>query len=366
MENIMQSVTAFIDINALVHNIKIIKKITNSKIIAIVKANAYGHGILKIAKTIKNLVDAFGISRVQEGIILRTNGINNKILLLEDFFETDELFDLINYKIDIVLQRIEQLELLEKCQFNKPINIWMKLDTGLHRLGIKPREAEKFYQRLLSKKFINKPINIISHFSSADDEDKLSITQKELESFNKFTQDKPGDRSIAASAGILLWPKSHFEWIRPGIILYGISPKENNYGKDYGLLPVMRLQSNLIAITKHNKGDTIGYGGIWTSEYNTHIGIISIGYADGYPRNIIPGTPVIINDRKVPIVGRVSMDLISVNLGANIKDKINDPVTIWGHEILPIEEIAKCANTSNYDLTTKLTSRVLFKYFKDK
>ncbi|MFP3014584.1 MAG: alanine racemase [Arsenophonus sp.] len=358
----MKAITAIIRRYALRYNLQRVKEIApNSYITAIVKANAYGHGLLETALTVKDLVDGFGVARIDEAIILREGGITKPILLLEGFFDLDELLHVTKYTIDVVVQSIEQLEILEHSKLEKQIKVWMKIDTGLHRLGFRPEKAEIFYSRLIACKNIKNPINIISHFSYTDELNIQVNSNQELVSFNSFVKNKPGKKSIAASIGILLCKSSHFDFVRPGIMMYGASPCKRKKGKDFGLMPAMTLKSNLIAIRKHKIGESVGYGGIWISKHNTNIGVVSIGYGDGYPSNITSGTPVLINGRKVPIVGRVCMDMISVDLGVRSSDTVGDEVIIWG-DLLPVEEIAEYTGASNYELLAKLTSRVTIEY----
>ncbi|WMY96875.1 MAG: alanine racemase [Arsenophonus sp.] len=360
----MKLATAIINCSSLCHNIKKVREIvSSSRLIAIVKANAYGHGLLKTALAIENFIDCFGVARITEAMVLREHGIKKSILLLEGFFDQSELFFIIKNKIDVVIHSIEQLQNIEKFKIFKEnknknaIKVWMKLDTGMHRLGIRSEDATIFYNRLMRCRYIKKPINIISHFYHADNPEFPIITNQQLACFNSFIKNKPGEKSIAASSGILFWPESYFDWVRIGIIMYGSSPKKGKKGKDFGLLPVMTLKSNLIAIRKHYAGETAGYNGIWISSYDTTLGVVGIGYGDGYPGNAPKGTPVLINGRRVPIVGKVSMDMILVDLGSNVNDKVGDEVIIWG-DLLPVEEIASYVQLSNYELLTKLTSRI--------
>ncbi|WMY95095.1 MAG: alanine racemase [Arsenophonus sp.] len=364
----MKLATAIISRSALCYNIKQVRKIVpNSRFMAIVKANAYGHGLLETAVTIEKFIDCFGVARINEAIALREYGINKPILLLEGFFGHSELFTVIKNNIDIVihtieqLKSIEQLDIFKKYDIRNILKVWMKLDTGMHRLGVRPEEAAMFYDRLMRCRHIKKPINIISHFYQAGHPEFSMATNQQLACFNSFIKDKPGEKSIAASAGILFWPESYFDWVRVGIIMYGSSPQKGKKGKDFGLLPVMTLKSNLIAIRKHHAGEIVGYDGIWVSNYDTTLGVVAIGYGDGYPGNAPSGTPVLINGRKVPIVGKVSMDMILVDLGKNVNDKVGDEVLIWG-DLLPVEEIASYVHLSNYELLTKLTARIKIEY----
>ncbi len=237
----------------------------------------------------------------------------------------------------------------------------MKLDTGMHRLGVRPEEAEAFYQRLSQCKNVRQPVNVVSHFARAD-EPTCGATERQLDIFTTFTEGKPGLRFYRRLGGILLWPQSHYDWVRPGIILYGVSPLDDrSTGKDFGCQPVMTLTSSLIAVREHKAGEPVGYGGTWISERDTRLGVVAMGYGDGYPRAAPSGTPVLVNGREVPIVGRVAMDMICVDLGPQAQDKAGDAVVLWG-EGLPVERIAEITKVSAYELITRLTSRVAMKY----
>ena len=356
----MKPATAKISSVALKHNIQTIKqKAPNSKIIAVVKANAYGHGVVFVSSAVESLVDCFGVARLEEALKLRSNGITKPILLLEGFFSSKDLPILAVNNIQTVVHSQEQLEALEEAQTPNPVKVWLKIDTGMHRLGVHLDEVDSFYQKLKSLPCVDPNIGFVSHFSRAD-ELECGYTEKQLSRFLQATAGKAGERSISASGGILFWQDAHLDWIRPGIIMYGISPN-NTAGKEYGLTPVMNLTSSLIAVREHKKGEPVGYGGVWTSEKDTKIGVVAIGYGDGYPRDVPQGTPVYLNGRRVPIVGKVSMDMLTVDLGADSQDKVGDEVILWGKE-LPIEEIAEITGVISYELITKLTPRVLTEY----
>ncbi|CAL1329426.1 alanine racemase [Candidatus Providencia siddallii] len=358
----MKIATAFINRLAIKNNLQHIKKIApNKNIIAIVKANAYGHGILEITKTIQNLVDGFGVARLDEALIIRKSGITKPIILLEGFLTTKDLSLIVKNKLNTVIHCNEQLKILKKSKINNKIKIWMKLDVGMYRIGILQKDAEKFYNRLQHCKNVQLPINIISHFSKANTPSS-SVTKKQINIYKKFIFNKNGKKSISASAGILLWPEAHFDYIRPGIIMYGVSPQNKKNGSDFGLQPVMTFKTILISIKKYFANEYVGYDGIWTSNKNTYLGVIAVGYGDGYSFNSSSKIPVLINGRKVYIVGKISMDMTIVDLGENSTDKIGDEVLLWG-EKLPIEEIANKTGFSNYELLTKLTSRVKIEYF---
>ncbi len=202
----------------------------------------------------------------------------------------------------------------------------------------------------------------MSHFGCADELDS-NITPEQIERFMSLTAGCQGERSLAASAGLLAWPQSQLDWVRPGIIMYGVSPFNDKTAQELGYQPVMTLKSHLIAVREVKKGESVGYGGMWTSERDTKVGVIAVGYGDGYPRTAPNGTPVLVNGRKVPIAGRVSMDMLTVDLGPDATDKVSDEAILWGKE-LPAEEVASHIGTIAYELVTKLTSRVEMEYSK--
>ena len=357
----MQAATAVINRRALRHNLQRLRELAPaSKLVAVVKANAYGHGLLETARTLPD-ADAFGVARLEEALRLREGGITQPILLLEGFFNATDLPTIAAQHLHTAVHNIEQLEALETADISEPVTVWMKLDTGMHRLGVLPEDADAFYQRLSQCKNVRQPVNVVSHFARAD-EPECGATEKQLAIFTAFTDGKPGLRSIAASGGILLWPQSHFDWARPGIILYGVSPLEQKPGgPDFGMQSVMSLTSSLIAVREHKAGEPVGYGGTWVSERDTRRGVVAMGYGDGYPRAAPSGTPVLVNGREVPIVGRVAMDMVCVDLGPNAEDKTGDEVIMWG-DGLPVERIAEITKVSAYELITRLTSRVAMKY----
>ncbi|WP_312074117.1 alanine racemase [Atlantibacter sp.] len=357
----MQAATVVINRRALRHNLQRLRELApDSRMVAVVKANAYGHGLLETARTLTD-ADAFGVARLEEALRLREGGITQPVLLLEGFFDADDLPSISREGFHTVVHNEAQLSALEQATLEKPVTVWMKLDTGMHRLGVLPEHADAFYERLSACKNVRQPVNIVSHFARADEPD-CGATEKQLALFNHFTDGKPGQRSIAASGGILLWPQSHFEWVRPGIILYGVSPLDTRpWGEDFGFKPVMTLTSSLIAVREHKAGEPVGYGGTWVSERDTRLGVIALGYGDGYPRSAPSGTPVRVNGREVPIVGRVAMDMICVDLGPDAQDKMGDSVVMWG-DGLPVERIAEMTGVSAYELITRLTPRMATRY----
>ncbi|MGC6388469.1 alanine racemase [Ewingella sp. S1.OA.A_B6] len=352
----MKAATAVIDCRALRHNLQRVRHLApQSRVLAVVKANAYGHGLLDAAHSLQD-ADCYGVARLSEALALRSGGIVKPIVLLEGFFSPEDLPQVVAHGLDTAVHSLEQLVALEQATLFKPLNVWMKLDTGMHRLGVHPAEAEAFYQRLCACPNVQQPVNIMSHFARADESDS-EATPNQLRVFLQFVQGKPGLKSIAASGGVLLWPDAHLDLVRPGIILYGVSPLDSDDAAHFGLKPVMTLTSSLIAVRNHAAGEPVGYGGIWRSERETRLGVIAMGYGDGYPRSAPSGTPVRVNGRIVPIVGRVSMDMISVDLGPDARDAVGDEVIFWG-EGLPVEDVSAATGISQYELITQLTSRV--------
>lgn len=352
----MEAASAIIDLSALQYNLKRFRsQAPHSKVIAIVKANAYGHGLKQIGKQAEQDADALGVARVEEALQLRSSGVVKPILLLEGFYSPADLPILVANNIQTVIHSEDQLIALEEAQLDKPIVVWLKIDTGMHRLGVRPEHVPLFIERLNRCRNVTKPLYYMSHFGCADELDK-DITNQQTELFLALTNNA-SERSLAASAGLLAWPKSHLEWNRAGIIMYGASPFSDSSAQQLGYRPVMTLTAPLIAIRELKAGESVGYGAIWSSTRDTKIGVVAIGYGDGYPRRAPNGTPVWINGRKVPIVGRVSMDMLTVDLGPQAVDRVNDKATLWG-DVLPAEEVANHIGVIVYELVTQLTSRV--------
>ncbi len=255
----------------------------------------------------------------------------------------------------------EQLAALEQAELPQPIRAWVKFDTGMHRLGVRPEEAEAFLQRLANCKNVIQPFNAMTHFSCADELDNPA-TQEQIALFKALTEGLAGEFALSNSAGVLAWKEAHADWVRPGIMLYGISPFVDRVGADHGLLPVMTLKSTLIAVRRAKAGEKVGYSANWTTPRDTWLGVVAMGYGDGYPRMAPNGTPVLINGRLVPTAGRVSMDMMTVDLGPDAVDKVGDEVTLWG-EGLPVEQVANYVGTIPYELITKLTPRILMEFY---
>jgi len=354
------SVKALIDLDACRHNLSIAKEAApDSKCIAIIKANAYGHGMVEIAKAL-NDADMFGVARIDEAIQLREAGITVPVLLLEGFSSENELNLVRQHKLDCVIHNKSQLNLFEQSTGEK-ISVYLKIDSGMHRLGFNPEDVVDVMQRLKKNTNVNTSIKLMTHLANADDKQddttlkQIDVFYQSIESFSAT------ETSIANSAGILGWPQSHALWNRPGIMLYGVSPFIKGKASDHNLKPVMTLSSQLVAVKKIKKGESIGYGGTYICKKDIIVGIVAIGYGDGYPRHAKTGTPVLVNNKRCSILGRVSMDMICVDLSEQDTAKVNDLVVLWG-EGLPAEEIAESADTIAYELLCGVTNRVKFEY----
>ena len=351
---------AVINLSACRHNLSVAKaSSSDSKFIAVIKANAYGHGMLQIADAL-NEADAFAVARINEAIELRQAGINKSILVLEGFTSEDEVKLAHEYQLDCVIHHESQVKFLDHNR-DSTINVWLKIDTGMHRLGFSPDDVKGITQRLNQNTSIKQPVKFMTHLANADDkhDDK---TIKQIDVFYHCIEGVAvTENSIANSAGILGWPQSHASWNRPGIMLYGVSPFINGNALEHQLKPVMTLSSRLIAIKQVQKGEAIGYGGTYTCNKEMTVGIVAIGCGDGYPRHAKSGTPVLVNNQRCALVGRVSMDMICIDLEQQPEAKVNDTVILWGNG-LPVEEVAECAGTIAYELLCGVTSRVEFIY----
>ncbi len=351
----LRTATAVIDLHALSNNYRFIQSLApETKILAVLKANGYGHGLERIAKALPN-ADAFGVARIDEALALRAAGIEQPIVLLEGFFAAEDIAILAANNLQTIVHNEQQLAAILHARLEKPLKVWLKIDTGMHRLGINLEQLEQFYLALSQSKNVQQPIVLMSHLGCADESKNLA-TPKQIALFNELTGHFSLEKSLANSAGVLLWPESHYQWIRPGLLLYGVSPLPIEQ-QVKGIAPVMTLQSSLISVRNIAAGEGVGYSGAWISERNTTIGVVAIGYGDGYPRHAPNGTPVLINGRRVPLIGRVSMDMISVDLGVQSKDKVGDIATLWGKG-LPVEEVAIFATTIPYELLCNISRRV--------
>jgi alanine racemase len=352
----MRPARAHINPDALRHNFARVKTFAPlARVMPVIKANAYGHGLAWAAATLPE-ADAFAVASVEDGIALRAGGIRQPVVLLEGFFSPDELPLLAKHRLDSVIHHESQLWDLEHAKHpEQPVDVWVKVDTGMHRLGFSPELVPEVIARLKVCMAAGR-IRALSHFPSADNRFDAA-TPYQMRLFEDITRDLNVERSLANSAGIVSWPSSHFEWVRPGIMLYGVSPMIGMTAADHDLRPVMTLKTELIAVNPRRKGEAIGYGGDWICPEDMPVGVAAIGYGDGYPRHAPPGTPVLVNGARVPLIGRVSMDMITVDLRELPDARVGDPVVLWG-DGLPVEEIAALSGTIAYELLCCVTARV--------
>ena len=347
-----------IDIKALEHNFSRIKELVhNSKIMAIIKADAYGHGIVRVAKTLRD-ADAFGVACLEEAEQLRIASITTPIILLEGPYKPNDLSLIIKLNLEVVIHNEYQLELLEKSKIDGAIKVWLKIDTGMHRLGFSANKTEEVLRRLMLCRNINSTPILMSHLATANEKNH-ALTYQQLDTFREISKIVNIEKTIANSAAVINFPDVHFDWVRPGLMLYGVSPLINSCGHDHGLKSVMTLESEIISIQYLSKGEPVGYGATWRCPENMPVGIIAAGYGDGFPRHAKSGTPVLVNDIRCPLIGRASMDMLTIDLRNQSNAKIGDRVVLWGGS-LPIEEIAAYAETIPYELLCGVHKRLQF------
>ena len=347
-----------IDIKALEHNFSRIKELVhNSKVMAILKADAYGHGIVRVAKTLRD-ADAFGVACLEEAEQLRIASITTPIILLEGPYKPNDLSLIIKLNLEVVIHNEYQLELLEKSKIDGAIKVWLKIDTGMHRLGFSVDKTEEMLRRLMLCRNINSTPILMSHLATANEKNH-ALTYQQLDTFREISKIVNIEKTIANSAAVINFPDVHFDWVRPGLMLYGVSPVINSCGHDHGLKSVMTLESEIISIQYLSKGEPVGYGATWRCPENMPVGIIAAGYGDGFPRHAKSGTPILVNNIRCPLIGRASMDMLTIDLRNQSNAKIGDRVVLWGGS-LPIEEIATYAETIPYELLCGVHKRLQF------
>ncbi len=322
---------------------------------AVIKANAYGHGVLQSAKALAE-ADGFAVARLDEGLALRTAGLANRVLLLEGVFSAEQLALAAQQHFELMVHSEQQLDLLDGFAGSEPIRAWIKVDTGMNRLGFRVEDFAAAHARLARNPRIASPPALVTHLANADDRDDARTAQQ-VERFDAVTQGLAGARSIANSAGLLAWPATRGDWVRPGLMLYGLSPFPSGTGQELGLRPAMSLQTEVIAVKPVRTGETVGYGGAWRALRDTRIAVVAAGYGDGYPRSTASGAPVQVNGRCAPLVGRVSMDMITVDVTDLPVVSVGDPVVLWGQGV-PAEEVARYAGTIAYELICGVSQRV--------
>lgn len=366
---------AHIRLDAFRHNYRIAKQLHAGFALAVIKANAYGHGAVQCAKGIANEADGFAVACLEEALQLRQAGIKNPVLLLEGFFEVAELPEIVAHDLWIVVHAEWQLKVLLKTKLAKPLHIWLKLDTGMHRVGFSPSDYVGAFAKLVNHKNVAKIVHM-SHFANADylnsghTEQQIAVFQQTVHQLGAVNHAL--EASLANSAAILAWPQTRANWSRPGIMLYGANPlgavvqnqADSKRLAGQILQPVMRLMSRIISIRTISKGESIGYGSIFTAERDTKVGVVACGYADGYPR-LATGegkvaSPVAVDGKLTQLIGRVSMDMLFVDLTDLPMVAIGSQVELWGDQI-SVNDVAKAAETVSYELFCNV-KRVQFCY----
>ncbi len=345
---------ARIDSAALAHNLAVARRAApGAKILAVIKANGYGHGLTRVARALR-AADGFAVLSIEEAALLRGEGYTHPIALLEGFFHPDELPDIARLRLRPVIHRQDQADILAKARLEHKVDVFLKLDTGMHRLGLTPKRLKDVLAVLRAAPQVGSS-TLVTHFARADDDPASVAAQLAL--FREATSGLDLPVSLANSAALLRHPEAHGDWVRPGIMLYGASPFADQTGADLGLLPAMTLESRLIATQLVRKGEGVGYGAAYVAERDMKVGVVACGYADGYPRHAPTGTPILVGGRRTRTLGRVSMDMLACDLSHLPEAGVGTPVTLWG-EGLAADEVATAAGTISYELFCALAPRV--------
>lgn len=354
----MRATCATIHLDALRDNLRRVRELSpGARVMAVVKADGYGHGLERVARALHD-ADAFGVAGIADGQRLRAAGVTQRIVVLSGLDEPGDLPEMRRLNLDAVVHCDAQIDAIAADRDLRPLRAWLKIETGMHRLGFAPGEAAAAYARLHALPGVDREIALMTHFANSDVFDD-ALTSRQIERFDQAVAGLEGERSLSNSAAIVGWPAARGDWVRAGGALYGISVVAGTTGADFGLRPAMTLATKLIAINRVRKGERIGYAATWEAPEDMQVGVAAIGYGDGYPRHASAGTPVLVEGVHASIVGRVSMDLITIDLRSCPQARIGSQVTLWGPS-LPVEEIAAHAGTIGYDLTCGVTRRVRF------
>jgi len=346
-------ISATIDLAALRHNLALVRqRAPRSRVLAVIKANAYGHGLLRAARAMRE-ADGFALLELEDAVRLREAGYEQRIVLLEGFFSTRDLPGFIEHKLGAVIHSRDQIRMLKDLPARSNLDVLLKINTGMNRLGFTSADFPAAIADLQSNPAVAQ-ITLMTHFANADDARGVAWQMMEFEHAARGLE---LPRSLANSAAILRYPQTHFDWVRPGIMLYGCSPFSGEIAAELGLRPAMTLASELIALQNLKRGDTVGYGGMFTAERDMKIGVVACGYADGYPRHAPNGTPAAVDGRLTGTVRRVSMDMLCVDLTGVPDAGVGSRVVLWGAGN-PVENVASAAGTVGYELLCALAPRV--------
>ena len=347
----MRPAQALIDLAALRHNYQLARECSGGKALAVVKADAYGHGAVPCAQALQAEADGFAVACIEEALELRAAGIDQPILLLEGFFEASELALIDQHQLWCVVHSLWQLDAIEQARLSRPLRVWLKLDSGMHRVGLFPEQYQAAYQRLQASGKVDK-IVLMSHFARADELD-CARTEEQLAVFNAAREGLQAEVSLRNSPAILGWPQVPSDWVRPGIMLYGATPFEQTQALAAQLKPVMTLQSKIISVRELPTGEPVGYAARFVAERPTRVGAVAKGYADGYPRHAPTGTPVAVDGQLTRIIGRVSMDMLTVDLTDLPQAGLGSRVELWGAQVLA-SDVATQAQTIPYQIFCNL------------
>lgn len=355
-----RTTVATIHLAALRHNLARLKAMAApAKVMAVVKADAYGHGLERVARALNSEAEAFAVAALGDGLRLRAAGHTQRIVVLSGPDSASDIAEMQRLQLDVAIHHDTQLQwLAQAAPARGRMRVWLKVDSGMHRLGFAPPRVAAVHAQLAAMPGVDPQIGLLTHFSDSEVFGGVQ-TPAQIACFDAATRQLSGPRSLSNSAAVLGWPDARGDWVRSGGLLYGLSVVEGKTAADFGFRPAMTLSTRLIAINPIGKGERIGYNGAWTCPQDMPVGVAAVGYGDGYPRSAAAGTQVLIGDRRVPLIGRVSMDLITLDLRDAPAAKIGDRVVLWGPQ-LPVEQIAAQAGTIAYDLTCGMTRRVLF------
>ncbi|WP_426702520.1 alanine racemase [Rhodanobacter sp. Col0626] len=355
-----RTTVATIHLGALRHNLARLKALAApAKVMAVVKADAYGHGLERVARALDGEADAFAVVALGDGLRLRAAGHRQRIVVLSGPDNARDIAEMQRLQLDAAIHHDVQLQWLAQAYPTRGrLRVWLKIDSGMHRLGFAPERVADVHGQLAAMAGIDPDIGLLTHFSDSE-VFAGEQTPAQIARFNRATHMFNGPRSLSNSAAVLGWPDARGDWVRTGGLLYGLSVVDGKSGEDFGFRPAMTLSTRLIAINQIGKGERIGYNGTWVCPEDMPVGVAAVGYGDGYPRSAEAGTPVLAGNQRVALIGRVSMDLITLDLRNAPGANIGDPVVLWGPE-LPVERIAATSGTISYDLTCGMTRRVLF------
>nr|WP_315593262.1 alanine racemase [uncultured Cupriavidus sp.] len=349
---------ASIDLAALRHNYERLRAMHGGRALAVLKANAYGHGAVRCARALRGMADGYAVAFLEEAVVLREAGIDAPILVLEGMFDERDLQLAQQFGLWTVVHHETQLRMIELSASATGLHVWLKLDTGMARAGFAPEDASEIYSRLAATGKLAQ-ITLMSHFARADEPDSEATT-KQIQRFDRATEGIAGDRSLCNSAGILAWPAARREWARPGIALYGAAPMPSG---EPGLFPVMTLESQVFAVRELQPGDALGYGARFVATRPTRVGLVAMGYADGYPRTAPEGTPVMVDSHLTRIIGRVSMDMLTIDLTDHPSAGIGSRVELWGPNV-SVNDVAQASGTIAYELLCNV-KRVPLQYAQE-